>query len=208
MPRQLPELADQLQSAGLQLDPASLTRLSEFPMGAIVSVDGCSASFVSPQGLIVTNHHCAYGSIQYNSTAEKNLLQDGFLARTRAEELPPAPGSRVYVTVDARDVTDLILDAKTAKLSGGKRIVAMEANQKALIAECERDAGHRCSVVDFYGGIEFQLIKRLEIRDVRLVYAPPRGVGKFGGDTDNFMWPRHAGDFSFLRAYVDNVPYE
>lgn len=219
MPQQLPQIANELRSAGLALDPAQLTRLTEFPMGAMVSLGGCSASFVSPRGLVVTNHHCAYGSIQYNSTAEKNLLRDGFLARQVHEEVPASPGSRVYVTVDVQDVIDRILDAKTVKLTGGKRTDAIEANQKALIAGCERDGGHRCSVSSFYGGVQFQLIKSLEIRDVRLVYAPPEGVGKFGGDTDNWMWPRHTGDFSFYRAYVgldgkpadfspDNVPYQ
>jgi hypothetical protein len=218
-PQQLPEVAGALKAAGLGLDPASLTRLTEFPMGAIVSLGGCSAAFVSVQGLVVTNHHCVYGSIQYNSTAGKNLLRDGFLAATPAEEVPAAPGSRVFVTVDVRDVTPQIIDAKTAKLSGKPRVDAIEANEKALVAACEQDAGHRCTVHSFYGGLEFRLIKQMEIRDVRLAYAPPEGVGKFGGDTDNWMWPRHTGDFGFYRAYVgkdgkpadfsaDNVPYQ
>jgi hypothetical protein len=218
-PQQLPEIAGALKVAGLQLDPASLTRLTEFPMGAIVSLGGCSAAFVSPEGLVVTNHHCVYGSVQYNSTAEKNLLRDGFLAKSLAEEVPAAPGSRVFVTVEVRDVTPQIIDAKTAKLSGKPRVDAIEANDKALVAACEQDVGHRCTVYSFYGGLEFRLIKQMEIRDVRLAYAPPEGVGKFGGDTDNWMWPRHTGDFGFYRAYVgkdgkpadfsaDNVPYQ
>lgn len=219
MPQQLPEIAPQLKAAGLELDPANLTKLTEFPMGAIVSLGGCSASFVSPQGLVVSNHHCVYGSIQYNSTAEKNLIKEGFLAKTFEEELPAAPGSRIYVTVEVSNVTDKIIDSKTAKLNGKKRVDAMEANEKALVAECEKDEGHRCNVYSFYGGQEFHLIKQMEIRDVRLVHAPADGVGKFGGDTDNWMWPRHTGDYGFYRAYVgkdgkpadfskDNVPYQ
>lgn len=218
MPKQLPQIADDLKATGLELDPATLTQLTEFPMGAIISLGGCTASFVSPQGLVVTNHHCAYGSIQYNSTAEKNLIKDGFLAKSLNEELPAAPGSRVYVTVDVQEVSDKIIDSKTAKLAGKKRVDAMEANEKALVAECEKDSGHRCNVYSFYGGLEFYLIKQMEIRDVRLVHAPAEGIGKFGGDTDNWMWPRHTGDYSFYRAYVgkdgkpadfsaDNVPY-
>ncbi|HEX4912172.1 MAG TPA: S46 family peptidase [Permianibacter sp.] len=218
MPKQLPQIADDLKATGLELDPATLTQLTEFPMGAIISLGGCTASFVSPQGLVVTNHHCAYGSIQYNSTAEKNLIKDGFLAKSLNEELPAAPGSRVYVTVDVQEVSDKIIDSKTAKLSGKKRVDAMETNEKALVAECEKDSGHRCNVYSFYGGLEFYLIKQMEIRDVRLVHAPAEGIGKFGGDTDNWMWPRHTGDYSFYRAYVgkdgkpadfsaDNVPY-
>ena len=218
MPKQLPQIAEDLKATGLELDPATLTQLTEFPMGAIISLGGCTASFVSPQGLVVTNHHCVYGSIQYNSTAENNLIKNGFLAKTLDAELPAAPGSRVYVTVDVQEVSDKIIDSKTAKLSGKKRVDAMEANEKALVAECEKDSGHRCNVYSFYGGLEFYLIKQMEIRDVRLVHAPADGIGKFGGDTDNWMWPRHTGDYSFYRAYVgkdgkpadfskDNVPY-
>lgn len=218
MPQQLPLIAADLKTTGLELDPATLTQLTEFPMGAIISLGGCTASFVSPQGLVVTNHHCAYGSIQYNSTAEKNLIKNGFLAKSFAEELEAAPGSRVFVTVDVQNVSDKIIDAKTAKLAGKKRVDAMEVNEKAIVAECEKDSGHRCNVYSYYGGLEFYLIKQMEILDVRLVHAPAEGVGKFGGDTDNWMWPRHTGDYSFYRAYVgkggkpakfsvDNIPY-
>ncbi|MDM4765925.1 S46 family peptidase [Pelomonas sp. SE-A7] len=219
MPSQLPQIAAPLKAAGLALDPAKLKELTQFPMNAVISLGGCTASFVSPQGLVVTNHHCAYGSIQYNSRPERDLIKNGFLAATMADELPAAPGSRVFVTVDVKDVTDRVLDAKTSALTGKARVDAMEANEKALIAECEKDAGHRCNVYGFYGGVQYQLIKQMEIRDVRLVHAPADGVGKFGGDTDNWMWPRHTGDYSFYRAYVgpdgkpadynkDNKPYQ
>ena len=218
MPQQLPQLAKELQNAGLEIDPSRLTQLTEYPLGAIISLGGCTASFVSDQGLVVTNHHCAYGSIQYQSSAEKNLIKDGFLAAGLKDELPAAPGSRVFVTVAADKVTNRIIDAKAAKLSGKARVDAIDKNEKAMVAECERDAGYRCTVFNYYGGLEFYLIKQLEIRDVRLVHAPPEGVGKFGGDTDNWQWPRHTGDYSFFRAYVgkdgkpadfsaDNVPY-
>lgn len=202
MPQQLPQVAKDLKAAGLGIDPARLSRPLGQPMGAIISLGGCTASFVSPQGLVVTNHHCAYGSIQYNSTPERDLLKNGFLAADFAEELPAAPGSRVYVTVALTDVTSQVLDAPTAALRGKARIDAIERNEKALVAQCEQDAGHRCNVASFYGGLQYQLIKQLEIRDVRLVHAPAQGVGLFGGDTDNWMWPRHTGDYSFFRAYV------
>ncbi|SFM31460.1 S46 family peptidase [Rugamonas rubra] len=218
MPQQLPQVAKQLKAAGLKLDPATLTKLTEFPMGAIVSLGGCSASFVSPQGLVATNHHCVYNSVAHNSTPERDLLANGFLAHSLGEELPAAPGSRVYVTKAVTNVSGKIVSADVAKLSGKKRSDAIEQNQKKLVADCEQDAGHRCTVSAYYGGLEFYLIKQLEIRDVRLVHAPPAGVGKFGGDTDNWMWPRHTGDYGFYRAYVskdgkaadfskDNVPY-
>lgn len=218
MPQQLPQVAQQLKAAGLELDPATLTKLTEFPMGAVVSLGGCSASFVSPQGLVITNHHCVYNSVAVNSTPERDLLANGFLARTLAEEVPAAPGSRVFVTEEVTNVTDQIIDKKVAKLTGKARIDAIEKNQKEMVAACEKTPGYRCTVPSFYGGLEFYRLKQLEIRDVRLVHAPPAGVGKFGGDTDNWMWPRHTGDYGFYRAYVskdgkaadyaaDNVPY-
>ncbi|NRR32040.1 S46 family peptidase [Oxalobacteraceae bacterium] len=218
MPQQLPQVAKQLKAAGLKLDPATLTKLTEFPMGAIVSLGGCSASFVSPQGLVATNHHCVYDSVAHNSTPERDLLANGFLAKSLGEELPASPGSRVYVTKEVTNVSSKIIDATVAKLSGKQRSDAIEKKQKDMMAACELDAGHRCTVSSYYGGLEYYLIKQLEIRDVRLVHAPPAGVGKFGGDTDNWMWPRHTGDYGFYRAYVskdgkaadyskDNVPY-
>ncbi|MES2149256.1 MAG: S46 family peptidase [Pseudomonadota bacterium] len=218
MPQQLPQVAKQLKAAGLKLDPAALTKLTEFPAGAIVGLVGCSASFVSPQGLVATNHHCVYGSVAFNSTKEHDYLANGFLAKTMGEELPAAPGSRIFVTTEVTNVSDKIINGDVAKLAGKARIDAIEKNQKAMVAECEKDPGHRCNVASYYGGLEFYLIKQLEIRDVRLVHAPPAGVGKFGGDTDNWMWPRHTGDYGFYRAYVskdgkaadfskDNVPY-
>lgn len=219
MPKQLPQIAKALKAGGLALDPAKLNDLTAFPMGAVVSLGGCTASFVSPQGLAVTNHHCAYGSIQYNSKPERDLLKHGFYAQTLADELPAAPGSRMLVTVDMRDVTAEVLNAPTQALTGKARTDAIEATEKKLVAACEADAGHRCNVYSFYGGLQYQLIKQLEIRDVRLVHAPAIGVGLFGGDADNWMWPRHTGDYSFYRAYVgpdgkpaefskDNKPYQ
>ncbi len=219
MPKQLPQIAKQLKAGGLALDPKTLNDLTAFPMGAVVSLGGCTASFVSPQGLAVTNHHCAYGSIQYNSKPDRDLLKNGFYATTLADELPAAPGSRILVTVDMKDVSAEVLSANTLALSGKARTDAIEATEKKLVAACEADAGHRCNVYAFFGGLQYQLIKQLEIRDVRLVHAPATGVGLFGGDADNWVWPRHTGDYSYYRAYVgpdgkpadfskDNKPYQ
>jgi len=219
MPKQLPEIADKLKAAGLTIDPNDISKLTEFPAAAIVSLGGCSASFVSPEGLVATNHHCAYNSIAHNSTPENDLLANGFLAKNLSAEVPAAPGSRIFVTKAVDEVTDKVIDPSTAELNGKARLDAIEDNKKALVAECEEDEGHRCQVAAYYGSLEYYLIKQLEIKDVRLVHAPASGVGKFGGDTDNWMWPRHTGDYSFLRAYVspegesadyseDNVPYK
>ncbi|MEL7482500.1 MAG: S46 family peptidase [Pseudomonadota bacterium] len=207
-PDQLPEIAADLKATGLSLDPSQLTDLTEFPMGAVISLGGCTASFVSPEGLVVTNHHCARGSIQFNSTEENNYLEDGFLAATKADELPAAPGSRVYVTVEVSDVTEEITADLADDLSGRERFDAIDAKQKAMIADCEADGGYRCQAVSFFGGLQYKLIKRLEIKDVRLVYGPRDDIGLFGGDIDNWVWPRHTGDFAFYRAYVapDGTP--
>jgi len=217
-PHQLPDLSDQLRQLGLEINPENLSRLDQFPMNAVVSLGGCSASFVSPQGLVVTNHHCVYGSVQYNSTPDNNLLDDGFLAKQLGEEIPTAPGTRVYVNEEVTDVTSNVLAGVTTSTSGINRYKMIEANRKSLIAGCESSGNHRCGVSSFHQGLEYFLIKRLEVRDVRLVYAPATSIGKYGGDIDNWQWPRHTGDFGFYRAYVgtdgrpaeyseDNVPY-
>lgn len=218
-PHQLPQLKSELKRIGITIPAEKLADLSKHPMSAIVSTGGCSASFVSPDGLVVTNHHCGYDAIQRNSTAEKNYIVNGFLAKTRAEELPGGPNTLVYVTEQVENVTDRVLKDLAPNLSGRERKDAVSARVKALIAECERDKAYRCSVPAFHRGLEYYRIKQLMIRDVRLVYAPSDKIGNFGGDIDNYEWPRQTGDFSFLRAYVgpdgrpadpspNNVPYK
>ena len=218
-PEQLPSIAADLRDAGLKLDRDQLADLTGFPMAAVVSLGGCSASFVSPRGLVVTNHHCARGSVQFHSTPERNYLESGFLASSMAEELPATPGSRVYVAAHIEDVTEKVSGGLDPGLPPRDRYELMEDRRKALMKDCEADAGHRCRVSGFFGGLQYKLIKYLEIRDVRLVYAPADAIGRYGGDIDNWRWPRHTGDFAFYRAYVspqgepadhspDNVPYE
>lgn len=217
-PHQLPDIKSQLVAAGLKLNPDDMSDLSKFPMNAIISLGGCTASFISDQGLVVTNHHCAYRSIQHNSSEKNNLLQNGFVAKTKPDELPAAPGSRVYITESLTDVTALVSGSISEELTGNAYYQAIESNRKALVAECETNDDYRCSVSSFHGGASYVLIKLLTIRDVRLAYAPPSSIGKFGGDTDNWQWPRQTGDWAFYRAYVgkdgkpadyseDNVPY-
>ena len=207
-PEQIPGIAADLRATGLKLDPGALADLTAFPMGAVISLGGCTASFVSPQGLVVTNHHCARGSVQFNSTPENNYLEDGFLAESMDKELPAAPGSRVYVTLEVTDVTKRVTGDLSPSLAPRERVARIEQRQKQLIRECESEPGHRCQAAAFFGGLQYKLIKRLEIRDVRLVYAPADAIGKYGGDIDNWRWPRHTGDFAFYRAYVgpDGMP--
>jgi len=217
MPQQIPVLADKLKTLGFTGDAKIFADLTGFPMGAIVSLGGCSASFVSPDGLIVTNNHCVQGSLQYNSKPDRNLMVDGFLARTRAEELWNGPGSRVFVTVSVKDVTEAIMGKINPKTADRARYDLVDQRVKAQTAACEK-GGLRCTVAPFFEGLKWYEIGQMEIQDVRLVYAPAAGIGNFGGETDNWQWPRHTGDFSFYRAYVskegkavpfsrDNVPY-
>ena len=218
-PHQLPQLKSELKRIGITMPAEKLADLGKHPMSAIVSLGGCSASFVSPDGLVVTNHHCAYGAIQRNATPEKNYIVDGFLARTRAEELPGGPNTLVYVTEKVENVTDRVLKDLDPAMSGRARHALVQSRIKALVAECETDKSTRCSVPAFHRGLEYYRIKQLMIRDVRLVYAPSDRIGNFGGDIDNYEWPRHVGDYAFYRAYVgkdgrpadpspENVPYK
>ena len=129
-PHQLPEIESILKAKGLEISVDSISKLTEFPMNAVISLGGCTASFVSPKGLVVTNHHCIYGSVQYNSTPENNILENGFLAKTPAEDLPAAPGSRVYVTETVTNVTDKVIKG-TNELSAKARYDALEKNRKS-----------------------------------------------------------------------------
>ncbi len=219
VPQQLPEISAALQKAGLELPAEQLADLTGDPMGAVVSLGGCTASFVSPQGLVVTNHHCAYGAIQLNSTPENNLIEHGFNAGTTEREVSAGPNARIYALDSIRDVTKDVRAAIDAAPDALGRTRALETIQKQLVADCEADAGYRCQFYSFAGGNTYRLFKNLEIKDVRLVYAPPNSIGSFGGDIDNWMWPRHTGDFAFYRAYVgkdgkpapystENVPYQ
>ena len=181
----------------------------------------CTASFVSADGLIVTNHHCAFDVISRNSTPEENLVDDGFVAASRADERN-GYATTIKVLLGFTDVT--------TRVSGGlpddplERIRAIEKREAELVAECEATAGHRCRVARFNDGVaygalpegsatgvrRFVLFDTLEIKDVRLVANPPLAVGEYGGEVDNWHWPRHDGDWSFLRAYVgpDGAPAE
>jgi len=204
----------------LELDPAWLKQLGlEAPpqklwdpergaglLSAAVNISGCSAGFVSETGLILTNHHCLFGILQEHSTPQRDLMTDGFLARTQAEELRGRT-TRVAVPRRFTDVTKAVLAAVPNGASDSARWEAIEKKQKELVAECEKQPGARCRVAVFDGGVEYILVESFELDDVRLVYAPPRAIGEYGGETDNWMWPRHTGDFAVARAYKDGKPY-
>jgi hypothetical protein len=219
MPEQLAPQAETLRKLGMEIDPATLSDPRSPVLGAVVSLGGCSASFVSEEGLVITNHHCAVGALQLNSTPKENLLRDGFVAKTRAEERWAGPSARVYVTQSLRDVTAQMTEGLAAVKKDAARHKLIETRQKALVSECEKGRPWlRCSVAEYFGGGQYRLIEQLEIKDVRLVFAPHDQIGDYGGEIDNWHWPRHTGDVSLLRAYVgkdgkpaehsaDNVPY-
>jgi Peptidase S46. len=201
MPSQLPDIAEQLRKAGFRGKPTELADLTKAPLNAVVKVGGATGAFVSDQGLVLTNHHVAFGVIQYNSNAQRDLIRDGYVAADCSQELPANPDFRLLVTIGFDKVTDRVLAGARGK-TGRAYYDAVDAASKALVAECERAGSVRCSVVSMFYGRDFYLVKQLELRDVRLVYAPPRAIGNYGDEVDNFVWPRHAGDFTVLRAYV------
>jgi cell division septum initiation protein DivIVA len=218
MPQQIPSLGPELKKLGLQIDPNQFADLTGFPMGAIVSIPGCTASFVSAEGLIATNHHCITGALQFNSTPERDYLRNGFLARERSQEITATPDARVWVTTNIEDVTNKVLAAFPNGTTDRDRARTIKRRRRELVDACEAQGNVSCQVASFFEGAQYLKITRMEIRDVRLVYAPPYGVGNFGGEVDNWMWPRHTGDFGFYRAYVgrdgkpadfspENVPF-
>jgi hypothetical protein len=208
---------DSLKARGLKLNPVEIYNPEGGGISDAVVQLGATASFVSPEGLIITNHHVAFGAIQRQSTPEHNYLRDGFYAKTREEEIP-AIGTNVYINKSFENVTDKVLSAVNEKINDLERYKAIEKVSKKIIKECEKGEDLRCRLASMYEGKEYYLFTSFKIRDVRLVFAPPRSIGDYGGETDNWMWPRHAGDFSILRAYVspdgksveyskENVPY-
>ncbi len=205
MPSQLAarDHVDNLVHAGFELDPAVLTVPTSFPLGAIVSLGGCSASFVSDQGLIITNHHCVQGALTRNSSEGENLIEDGFLAATRGEERWAGPSQRVYVTNSFTEVSDQVLAGLEDIGDPEARFDEMNKRRGDLADACEAAKEDvSCRVASYFEGAQFFLIEQLELRDIRLVHAPDAGVGVYGGEVDNWRWPRHTGDYSFFRAYV------
>jgi hypothetical protein len=207
-----------LLDLGLEIPPDRLwSREGGGLLEAAVKIDGCSAGFISQQGLLITNHHCAFGILQQHSTPERDLITQGFLARGSAEELGGA-GTRATVPHRITDVTAEVEGAVPAGADDLARFRAIERKQKEMVAACEKVPNMRCQVAAFDGGVKYLRIEMMEFPDVRVVYSPPRSVGEYGGEIDNWSWPRHTGDFTLLRVYAGpdgrpaaksdaNVPY-
>ena len=208
-----------LRERGIELTADQLFNPSEISLvDGICRVNGCTGSFVSESGLIITNHHCAFDAIQKASSSERDLLQNGFIAGSRSEEIP-APDYQVRITENYRDISAEVLSVVQDGMSFLERTKAIEKRRKQLEIEAERaNPGLRAEVAEMFAGRTYVLFLYTYLKDVRLVFAPPVSVGNFGGEADNWEWPRHTGDFSFMRVYTapdstsatwseKNVPY-
>ncbi|MCS6906165.1 MAG: S46 family peptidase [Bacteroidia bacterium] len=210
----------EMQRLGLKLTPEQIYSINQSSLkDAIVHFGGgCTGEIISPEGLLLTNHHCGYGQIQSHSTVENDYLTNGFWAKSKKEELPNE-GLVVSFLERIEDVTERVKRQLSDDMS---EIERQQKLQTQIIPQIEKEASqggkYRAVVKEMYAGSEFYLFVYQDYKDVRLVGAPPESIGKFGGDTDNWMWPRHTGDFTLFRVYMapdgspaeyspNNVPY-
>lgn len=185
---------------------------------ALVRIGGCTGSFVSDDGLIITNHHCVFGVVSNISTVENNYLENGFLAKAREDEIP-AKGLSCRITDSYEDVSAEVLEAANKVEDISQRTTAISSKIREIITrEQKKDSTIIADVSEMFVGEQYILFRYKTINDIRLVYVPPRTIGEFGGESDNWIWPRHNGDFSFVRAYIspdgssskfseNNIPY-
>lgn len=209
-----------LAQKGLKIETSEIYNTEKPALyNAVIQLGGGTASFVSPEGLIITNHHVAFQAIQRASSAEHDYITDGYLARTNADEIQ-AQGYQARLLLEMKDVTDEIIKAGKGISDPTERDKKINEKIVKMTESLEKNkADIDARVAEMYNGKEYYLFIYKQFKDVRLVYAPPASIGKYGGDIDNWMWPRHTGDFSFLRVYVspdgdgaeyseENVPYK
>ncbi|MCK6650023.1 MAG: S46 family peptidase, partial [Bacteroidia bacterium] len=208
-----------MQSKGLKLSAEDIYSINKSSLkdGIVHFGGGCTGEIISDKGLLFTNHHCGYGQIQSHSTVENDLLTNGFWAKSQAEELPN-PGLTATFIVRIEDVTAKVLEGVTDNMPDAEREKKIADAIAAITKEATKDSHYGAYIRPFFYGNEYYMFVTETFKDVRLVGAPPSSIGKFGGDTDNWMWPRHTGDFSIFRIYAnkdnkpaeyskDNVPY-
>ena len=221
----LPSLISQritdMQEKGFKLDAEDIYSINQASLkdAVVLFGRGCTGELISADGLLLTNHHCGYSQIQYHSSVEHDYLKDGFWAMSRDQELPN-PGLSVSFLERMDDVTDWVLEGYTPDMSEDQRAEIVKKNSEAILDQVAAlGNGFRGTVEALYYGNQYFLFIYKQYDDVRLVGAPPSSIGKFGGDTDNWVWPRHTGDFSMFRIYADrnnnpapysqdNVPYQ
>lgn len=210
----------EMQAMGMKITAEDIYSINHSSLkdAIVLFGGGCTGELVSDQGLLLTNHHCGYDYIQKHSSVEHDYLTNGFWAMNRGEELP-CPGLSVIFLREMRDVTEQVLEGVTIDMSEEERQAKIDENTKRLIAHFEKESPYKVSIKPFFLGNEYYALFNETYTDVRLVGCPPSNIGKFGGDTDNWVWPRHTGDFSVFRVYADkdghpavyhkdNVPYK
>ncbi|MFY0673246.1 MAG: S46 family peptidase [Bacteroidia bacterium] len=179
-------------------------------VNAIVNINGCTGSFISDEGLILTNHHCVFSALKPHTTEDNNVMRDGFLANNKSLELP-MQGYKVRIMKTYEDVSSQVMQGVSDIKDPIERDIAIRKNIATITkAEQEKYADFEIEISEMLAGSSYILFRYEYLKDIRLVYVPPRYIGEFGGETDNWMWPRHSGDFSFVRAYVgkDGKPAE
>lgn len=209
----------EMQSMGLELTAEDIYSINRSSLkDAVVKFGrGCTGEIISSEGLMLTNHHCGYGQIQSHSDLDHDYLQDGFWAASKKDELPN-PGLTATFIVRMEDVTDAVNEGIVAGVTGSEREKIKRDNIQKIIADATENNHYEAEVKPFYAGNKYYLMVMEVFKDVRLVGAPPSSIGKFGFDTDNWVWPRHTGDFALFRIYADkdnrpaeyskkNVPY-
>ena len=210
----------EMQEMGMRITADDIYSLNHSSLkdAIVLFGGGCTGEIVSDYGLLLTNHHCGYDHIQKHSSVEHDYLTNGFWAMDRSQELP-CPGLSVIFLREMRDVTQKVLYNVNDDMEEKERQRLINDNIKRIIAEVEKDTPYKVSIKPYFLGNEYYLLLNEEYTDVRLVGCPPSNIGKFGGDTDNWVWPRHTGDFSIFRVYADkngrpadysadNVPYK
>ena len=211
LPALISERIGDMQAKGLRLSAEDIYSVNQASLkdAVVLFGSGCTGELISGEGLLLTNHHCGYSYIQKHSSVEHDYLKDGFWAMNRSQELPN-PGLTVRFLERMEDVTEAVLKGyKPAKMSEEQRLALIKKNSDKLKADAVKEGnGLKASVEALYYGNQYFLFVFREYRDIRLVGAPPSSIGKFGGETDNWMWPRHTGDFSIFRIYAgeDNLP--
>ncbi|MCR4659569.1 MAG: S46 family peptidase [Bacteroidales bacterium] len=200
-----------MQKAGMHISASDIYDVNQASLkdAVVLFGSGCSGEFVSPEGLLLTNHHCGYSYIVSHSTVEHDYLTHGFWAMDRSQELP-CPGLTATRLVRMEEVTAEVLDGVEPSMSESDRQTVVDNNIKAVSERLTQGTHYRCVIKPFYYGNQYFAYINEVFTDVRLVGTPPSNIGKFGGDTDNWMWPRHTGDFSVFRVYAgkDNKPAE
>ena len=199
----------EMQAMGMKITADDIYSINHSSMkdAVVLFGGGCTGEIVSDQGLLLTNHHCGFDWIQKHSTVEHDYLTEGFWAMTMEDELP-CPGLTAKMLRNMVDVTGKILYNVTDDTSDDDRAILVKENIKKLLDDVQQQTEYKVSVESFYNGNQYFLMYNEIFTDIRMVGAPPSNIGKFGGDTDNWVWPRHTGDFSIFRIYKDGEPYK